>query len=378
MLKKIYIDNFRAFVNFEATFEASTLLAGRNGSGKTSVFDVLEKVRALIVGDGSVSTLFPVESLTSWESRREQRFELEVHRGDTDELYRYTLVIEQDPEKNRARILREELRVRKEDQEGPLFAFREGAVQLYKDDHKPGKDFPFDWNRSGLGFLVEASVNKRLYWFRRWVEKILLVRLNPASMLDRADTEVARPAGDFRDFAGWLRHLYQQSPRFIKGLFEDLGKTLDGFVDLSLRGEEDVRVLRVFFSPESGGKEYSLRFGQLSDGQRAVICLYALIHATQVAPLPAWTLLLDEPDNFLALAEIQPLFHRFCDLAEEGRAQAIFISHHPELIDHIGIATRLLFYREKGSPARTADLESERVAGLTLAETLARGWEEHG
>ena len=46
------------------------------------------------------------------------------------------------------------------------------------------------------------------------------------------------------------------------------------------------------------------------------------------------TLCLDEPDNFLALAEIQPLIFEFCDATEENGPQVIFASHHPETIDH--------------------------------------------
>ena len=40
MLKRIYIDNFRCFVNFELNLEKVSLLLGPNGSGKTSIFNV--------------------------------------------------------------------------------------------------------------------------------------------------------------------------------------------------------------------------------------------------------------------------------------------------------------------------------------------------
>ena len=43
MLTRIYIDNYRAFVNFEHTFESTQLLMGGNGSGKSSFLDALHE-----------------------------------------------------------------------------------------------------------------------------------------------------------------------------------------------------------------------------------------------------------------------------------------------------------------------------------------------
>ncbi|MEQ9359707.1 AAA family ATPase [Coleofasciculus chthonoplastes] len=50
MLKRIYIDNFRCLVNFEINFEDNiSLFLGGNGSGKTTVFTALQKLRYFIV-----------------------------------------------------------------------------------------------------------------------------------------------------------------------------------------------------------------------------------------------------------------------------------------------------------------------------------------
>ena len=49
MLKRIFADNFRALVNFELRPGRLSSLLGENGSGKTSVFDVLGNLRDLIV-----------------------------------------------------------------------------------------------------------------------------------------------------------------------------------------------------------------------------------------------------------------------------------------------------------------------------------------
>ena len=67
-----------------------------------------------------------------------------------------------------------------------------------------------------------------------------------------------------------------------------------------------------------------------TDGQRTLIALYTLLYRVVNKET---TVCLDEPDNFLALAEIQPLLLAFNDRADEIDAQVIIVSHHPELID---------------------------------------------
>ncbi|NES24282.1 MAG: ATP-binding protein [Symploca sp. SIO3E6] len=81
MLKRIYIDNFRCLVNFEIKFEDNvSLFLGANGSGKTTVFEVLRKLRKFIIGDSDARVLqvFPKADLTRWETRLIQKFELDL------------------------------------------------------------------------------------------------------------------------------------------------------------------------------------------------------------------------------------------------------------------------------------------------------------
>ena len=47
MITRIYIDNYKCFVNFEYQPGHLQLLMGSNGTGKSAVFDVLETLRAV-------------------------------------------------------------------------------------------------------------------------------------------------------------------------------------------------------------------------------------------------------------------------------------------------------------------------------------------
>jgi hypothetical protein len=66
MLTRLYIDNFRTFRNFELKLQPLTLLVGRNGSGKTAVFDVLEKLRRFVVDEEPAAAVFLSRDLPAW------------------------------------------------------------------------------------------------------------------------------------------------------------------------------------------------------------------------------------------------------------------------------------------------------------------------
>ena len=46
MLKRFYADNFRCLTNFELKLDEANVLLGANGTGKTSVLSVLQKIQA--------------------------------------------------------------------------------------------------------------------------------------------------------------------------------------------------------------------------------------------------------------------------------------------------------------------------------------------
>jgi len=64
MITRLYANNFRCLVAFEAGFDSFGVLCGPNGSGKSSVFDALMLIRNLATGDGYLggrgSVIFPI------------------------------------------------------------------------------------------------------------------------------------------------------------------------------------------------------------------------------------------------------------------------------------------------------------------------------
>jgi predicted ATP-binding protein involved in virulence len=122
MLKKIYIHNFKCFVNFEIELDNINLLLGNNGSGKTTLFEVLLKLQQLICSNRRVDE--QPEMFSSADLPRMgyasniQRFELQL--DGNGGLYAYVVEIEHDPNKELVRICTESLTWN----EQPLYEFK--------------------------------------------------------------------------------------------------------------------------------------------------------------------------------------------------------------------------------------------------------------
>ena len=59
MLTRLYVDNFRCLQNFELDLDQANILLGRNGTGKTSVLDVLRNIQNLVARGWKVDEAFP-------------------------------------------------------------------------------------------------------------------------------------------------------------------------------------------------------------------------------------------------------------------------------------------------------------------------------
>ena len=368
MLQRLYIDNYRHLVNFELRLRELSLLLGRNGAGKTSVLDVVLAIRRLLNGTARVidPDTFPTKTLTRWQNRELQVFEIEA-RLDA-ELFCYRLEIQHQRAGRQRRIGLERLTCN----EGLLFNCALGSVQLYRDDHSAGPRYDVDWSESALARVAAGKDNRRLTRFRDFMTRVVVCSIHPASFRAESSDEHTLLEHDARNFADWYRHVLLEHPHLIADFNSAMAEVVDGFHALRLeRVGQDTRALMVQFDED--GNDYELRFDEISDGQRALIALYGLIH---LAKDQGHALFLDEPDNYVALPEIQPWLIKLADVCGDSVAQAVICSHHPELIDYLGGSSGLLLSRETSGVVTAKAFDSTRLQGssLKLSEEVARGW----
>lgn len=364
LLKRFYADNYRCLVNFEFRPRPLNLLVGDNGAGKTAIVDAITRIRDVVTGL-DVSASIPMLTLTRWERRNVQRFELEIEgNGGT---YTYALEVEHDYQTLAARVKREGLSYDGK----PLYKSEGPDVQLYTNSHEPLAKFPFNQRISFLGLMEPRPENALISWFKGVLSRLWIISLVPAFMGPRSEREWDSLQPNGGNFTSWYRHLTQEMPEIVQDLFADLSIVIPGFNALKLlRTGENTRELHVTMTNTNRKlANYDLVFDELSEGQRALVALYALLHASVNRDR---ILLFDEPDNFVSLPEIQPWLIRLSDRVAETSAQVFVISHNAETIDYLAAESALIVERPNAGPTRVRELEVDRETGLRASEFLAR------
>jgi len=372
MFVRCYADNYRCFGGFALPLGPLSVLLGANGSGKSTLVGLFAKLRDFILGREKSLDLFPARTLTRWDKRIEQTFELTLKLNQGEFTYRLRIRHEA-PERALNKVIEEKLTL-----DGrPLFASDDQRILLYNDRHEQKAQLLPDWHVSGISRVEERSENTKLTAFRRAIESTLVLALNPAlvSAVSAEEKPVVIPRPDCSDFAGWLREVSSSDALARQEAEQALAKgELPGFRLFQAVPSGDAKILECIF--EGGPPAPKFRLDELSYGQIALIILET---ALAVAGQRGGVLVLDEPGNFLGLSEIQPLLTRLQDAALEGRFQVILTAHHPIAVDFLAAGYGSWLEREpsgptRAHPVRVADVISEDKAGVRVSDLIARGW----
>jgi len=372
MITRLFADNYRCLVNFECHLDSEQLILGPNGAGKSTLFDVLTTLRDFCALGQPSDDRFAGSTRTRWQDVPEQRFELDV-RGN-EGTYGFKLVVDSWGTPERPRVVEESVTF-----DGrPVFRFADGEVHLYNDRHEDKVQYPFDWHRSALATIMERKDNTKLTWFKRWLTGILCIRPDPWRMSGVASMEAKWPESTLSNFADWYRHLRQERGDDEHAEFTaTMREVIEGFVGMRLEDAGDrKREIRVRMAPMetngAQGREEEYFFEELSDGQRVLCGLYAVLHFSMENET---TLCFDEPDNFIALREIQPWLQSITERAAETKSQVLLVSHHPELLNRLAYRNGLLFERPSARCVTVRRFDDPAGTELSPAELIARGWE---
>jgi predicted ATPase len=397
MITRFYVDNYKCLQNFEYKPKKFELVVGANGTGKSTVFEAMDKVRRFVTTRTDARELFSSDCGTRWDSRSKQVFELDFDlRGG---ICRYRLEIN---------LSSFDHRVEKEtllDPKGVVFETRweklptlntnfvqvEGEVENnYEfDDSDPFDDHAgeyrgVEWSwwdsltplsdsnysAANLGLMTESPFLAPLASFH-------YLKINPQAIKSRLKRAEPFISQDLSNFASYYLFLLQQKQGRMFEMIPTLRDTIIGFDSFAVEEdfEQGRRELKVIFKQGNGKSKsrqdlkYSL--DELSDGQRSLIALYTLLFCTLQQNT---TLIIDEPENYIALRELQPWLMLLQERLEEHGGQVILISHHPEFINMMAPENAVVFERDNGGPVRIKRWEQGN-SPLLPAELMARGWE---
>ena len=360
MIQRSYIDNVRSFVGFEWRPERLALLLGPNGAGQSTLVEVLAALRAFVTGASSVREAFPRSSRTRWDTRTEQTIEVDVKTpwGGC----RYQLVIRQDVDGRDEPIVHSELLTGDDGScvelsgQGLRVAAAGATEVMLATQH----------TRSGVGALNLAERKDAVGGFARLMSDLWSLRPDARAMSPRTDRRRVTSApwleANLANFGAWYPPMLTRKPGSMFKAIEELREAMPGLRELF----DDDGVLSARF--ESAGTTTSFALDELSDGERALIALYTLLHAVAGT---GKTLLIDEPDNYLGLREVQPFLSELTErtLRSDG-PQVILISHHPEVLNFLAPERGWRMWRERGGPTR---IDRFAPSALDPAESQARG-----
>jgi predicted ATPase len=366
MITRLYVNNFRSLVAFEATLDSFGVLCGSNGAGKSSVFDALRMLRNLVSGDGVLGGTgefdVPCLEFTKWLDSTTQEFELNLSTGGHE--FAYIVHLEQTAEFEKPRIILEKTMcdgvvLFTRDRDGVAFQKRDGT----------STGFPLDWRQAALSAIQPRGSLEKLGLLKEAVARLLILRPNPRSMERESRSEVKSPDLSMTNLTSWYRSLSQEQEwtDALRDALQDVWPDFRSFklIDVGM----NAKALQLRFELDDN-KPVLLFFDQLSDGERALVALYMVRAAFETGA--AQTVLIDEPDNFVGLSELQPWVLSMRELLDDEH-QLIMISHHPEILSNSGHGNGRYFWRDNHtSPTRLGSLNVPE--GMMVGEAIARGW----
>ena len=225
MVKRLYVNNYRCLENFELNVGnmTSALIVGRNGSGKSTVREVLHVLQRIGRGVNRVGTLATLSDFSHGRIDVPMRIELEAEiKGKT---FRYVLVLALPAGFREIRVSREELLVDGE----PAYTREEANVRLAGDPRREDAGFRLDWHLIALPIIQDRSLQDPLSIFRTWLGQSLILSPVPPDIVGESGQGSLEPDLRLTNLAEWFRELTTQYPAsysdiegYLKGMMPDL------------------------------------------------------------------------------------------------------------------------------------------------------------
>src|SRR5271170_4256305 len=193
MLTRVYIDNFRSFVNFAYKPEKKQLLLGANGSGKSSLLEAIRYVKSFIAGGENP---FTQSTRTRWQDRPLQVVEIRALLDGKNYEYRVEIRLAQKTEQMSVNL--ESLKVSGR----PVFELANREIRFFLNDSEQSTTVPLETDESAL-HLSRLS-NSRVRRFLEWLESVHCFRIDayPGVMDESADSEERQPDYELDNLAG--------------------------------------------------------------------------------------------------------------------------------------------------------------------------------
>jgi ABC-type transport system involved in cytochrome c biogenesis ATPase subunit len=335
-------------------YKHSVLGIGKNGAGKTSIAEILQIFQRIGRGQANLLPLrednveiLPVISKDSFSfGNNEVSLHLEIEAEISGHLYLYKIICELPAGFSYLRVKEEILSI------DGLRQFEREVADIH---FSPRQQTPFNFDWHSIYFPAfqarKKEENNLVENFKSWLKRMLIISPVPRNMNAILHCRASHLQPDCSNIIDWYAGLLERNPdaygdvknSYLKIVFPDF----DG-----LRFEQNeygVRYLKAYFA--LGDRKTVIQFDKLADGEKCVI-LAALVIAANQADHGSILCFWDEPDNFLALSEIE----YFISILKKHflqKGQIIISTHNPETIVRFSEDNTYIFFRnDHVSPTR--------------------------
>lgn len=327
----------------------------------------LEVLQRIARGTNRVSDLVEPKDLTRGRTDTPIRFEIAVDLGKRH--YLYSIAFEFPSGFRELRVLEERLLVDGK----PIFSRDLAQVRLARSGQGAEANFRIDWHLVALPIVQEQSSTDPLFIFRDWLANILILRPVPSLVQGISEEDTLRPNIKMTNIGAWFSGIIGHSPSSYSKISEYLLEVMPDFQEVKNPViSKDSRSLSFYFSKD--GQQAELSLEDISDGERCFF-IFALTIAANSAYGPVlcfW----DEPDNFLAPAEISPSILALRKAFRDA-GQLIVTSHNPETIRRFSDENTLVLYRnshlEPTVKTSVAEMRNSKKFEGGFVDALLRG-----
>jgi energy-coupling factor transporter ATP-binding protein EcfA2 len=362
MLNELYIHNYRRFLNSTIVFEKTVLIAGKNGAGKTTVIELLNKLKYFIINPdstGHLEKLMVRDDVPRWMvsdyGQVETHFILKMNCSGLS--YVYELKIQYNLKESKCRVFSETLSV--DDNLVYNFHIDNEAAVVITDDKRNFK-YGVDWSHSGLS--LAGRVNSRIKQFITDITtKLHVFIIAPETAAGQIDPSGLDISGG--NFSGWYTKMLTQNIEVAA----DVLNSYKIFLPNCSRTFIDPKTGEFTIEEKNSEGGFEIRFSELSAGQKKLCVYYALF---KMLPQGS-TLVFDEFENHLSPAELQPLYDLVQYQQDEKDLQTILVSHHQKTLNWYHDSA--LLFSLSGLPAHIkidADDDNGDRSGATLLERM--------
>lgn len=343
MLQKLQIRNCKCFdhFSFELGKRRASLIIGRNGSGRSTIGEILFSLSKIAAGNNTVFQHFGPANRFDWKLP-ESSFLAEFLIGE--KVFEYAVTLSVAPDGRSVAVSRESLTVNHE----PIFVKdSSGNVKLY-----PGGTVYFDpGDHFALPLINNPNPDSDVEVFKRFARNILVLKVWPLSMISETDVNLSGVDVSFSNFATWYYGCVSESPGVYGATVQAMQRFVPEFSAITfVQIAANSKRMMVRFA--GGDFETTIPMAALSDGEKCLLAMSAVGAVNrEVAPtLCFW----DEPDNFLSKSEVAAAVTSLSSMFGR-RGQLIVTTHDDEAILKFAREDTFVFERE----SRTAPVRND-------------------